>query len=478
MVEEGSKEQRKVSVSLVRVGPKSQMRRDVWEEVSLDTLVARRMAQLRKDSKEEGEKGRKREGDLKHLKEEVERITEQLDKDGSALSSEAMKGLQERRHDLLTALSVRSGTEGKINSELNAVTAKLRVHILNSVQAIIYDLPSLLLPCPISSLLNPILPHSSHRSAALSKLTRGFDLVIIDEAAQAIEPSTLIPLQVRRLLTPDPSPFSVPLSLALNLNSVSSKEVYPRRRSAAAPWQTVAATVFSRRSEELKFTRSLFERLQIPFLLLISVAQLAGYESHMLTVQYRMHPKIRAFPSRHFYQDRLTDFYSADEMAAPWHEDDRLAPLVWLDVRTAEKFGEGAQRNSRFNRGEAKACAGIVKLLQRKVPRAASLTVAVMSPYRRQVVEIRRQLQEHAMVHLDVQVSSVDAFQGREVDVALLSCVRSGSERSLGFVSDVRRMNVALTRARRSLVVLGNSSVLSQVTRWGMHTRRGGDGMD
>ncbi|EKX33477.1 hypothetical protein GUITHDRAFT_61376, partial [Guillardia theta CCMP2712] len=82
----------------------------------------------------------------------------------------------------------------------------------------------------------------------------------------------------------------------------------------------------------------------------------------------------------------------------------------------------------------------------------------VMSPYRRQVTEIRRQLQEARL--LDLQVSSIDAFQGREVDVALLSCVRSGKEKNLGFVSDVRRMNVALTRARRSLIVLGNSSVL------------------
>ena len=124
-------------------------------------------------------------------------------------------------------------------------------------------------------------------------------------------------------------------------------------------------------------------------------------------------------------------------------------------------FGEGAQRNSRYNKGEAKACAAILRLLQLKA-KNSSLSVAVMSPYRRQVTEIRRQLQEARL--LDLQVSSIDAFQGREVDVALLSCVRSGKERNLGFVSDVRRMNVALTRARRSLIVLGNSSVLSQVT--------------
>ncbi|EKX33478.1 hypothetical protein GUITHDRAFT_156027, partial [Guillardia theta CCMP2712] len=99
---EERKEQQKLSVSVVRVGPKSQVRRDVWEQVSLETLVAKRLAHLNKEGEggEEGEReSAKRKGvDLKHLKEEVERITEQLDKDMESLSSEAKKELQERRN--------------------------------------------------------------------------------------------------------------------------------------------------------------------------------------------------------------------------------------------------------------------------------------------------------------------------------------------------------------------------------------------
>ena len=89
--------------------------------------------------------------------------------------------------------------------------------------------------------------------------------------------------------------------------------------------------------------------------------------------------------------------------------------------------------------------------------------VAIMSPYRRQCAEIRRRLAA-AGLH-DVEVSSVDAFQGREVDVAVLSCVRSRGS-GLGFVADVRRLNVALTRARCSLLVIGDAATLSQNEHW------------
>jgi senataxin len=89
--------------------------------------------------------------------------------------------------------------------------------------------------------------------------------------------------------------------------------------------------------------------------------------------------------------------------------------------------------------------------------------VAIMSPYRRQCSEIRHRLNGSGFGN--IEVSSVDAFQGREIDVALVSCVRSGHG-GLGFVADVRRLNVAITRARCSLLILGNAATLSQSEHW------------
>ena len=89
--------------------------------------------------------------------------------------------------------------------------------------------------------------------------------------------------------------------------------------------------------------------------------------------------------------------------------------------------------------------------------------IAVMSPYRRQCSDIRYRLSASGLQ--DVEVSSVDAFQGREMDVSVLSCVRSGRG-GLGFVADVRRLNVALTRAKCSLLILGDADTLSQNEHW------------
>eukprot|EP00286_Rhodomonas_abbreviata_P002181 CAMPEP_0181344178 /NCGR_PEP_ID=MMETSP1101-20121128/32035_1 /TAXON_ID=46948 /ORGANISM="Rhodomonas abbreviata, Strain Caron Lab Isolate" /LENGTH=77 /DNA_ID=CAMNT_0023455965 /DNA_START=35 /DNA_END=265 /DNA_ORIENTATION=+ len=77
-----------------------------------------------------------------------------------------------------------------------------------------------------------------------------------------------------------------------------------------------------------------------------------------------------------------------------------------------------------------------------------------MTPYRRQVSEIMRGLRSDGLS--SVEVSTVDSFQGREMDVGLLSTVRGGSGQGIGFVADIRRMNVALTRARCTMIVVGD----------------------
>jgi senataxin len=263
----------------------------------------------------------------------------------------------------------------------------------------------------------------------LQSSTRTFDAVIVDEAAQALEPSALIPLQLnvdRCILVGDP--------------------------------QQLPATVTSRKADENLFARSLFERLQA-----------SGHSASLLTVQYRMHPSIRAFPSQHFYDGKLKDCASEDRHA-PWHADCRFAPFVFYDIRgdddpdVRQDLRPGG--TSRSNSVEAKACVALLGALTRLMEREGGLMqkrIAVMSPYRRQCSDIRYRLSASGLQ--DVEVSSVDAFQGREMDVSVLSCVRSGRG-GLGFVADVRRLNVALTRAKCSLLILGDADTLSQNEHW------------
>ena len=96
--------------------------------------------------------------------------------------------------------------------------------------------------------------------------------------------------------------------------------------------------------------------------------------------------------------------------------------------------------------------------------------VALLTPYREQVRTLEEELcrtfgprrgWEHA-----IDVASVDAYQGRERDLVLYSCVRAGKDKGLGFVKDLRRLNVALTRARHALFVVGNEQALRQSTTW------------
>jgi superfamily I DNA and/or RNA helicase len=179
-----------------------------------------------------------------------------------------------------------------------------------------------------------------------------------------------------------------------------------------------------------------------------------------LDVQYRMHEAIMAFSSAEFYDGSL----QADESVRshrltdlPGVADEPLteAPLELIDTAGAgyeeevEPDGE-----SRFNEQEA-------QLVRRKVEAllAAGVLpeqVGVIAPYSAQVRRLRELLPVAGL-----EVDSVDGFQGREKEAIIVSLVRSNSEGDIGFLGDVRRTNVALTRARRKLLVIGDSATLA-----------------
>jgi superfamily I DNA and/or RNA helicase len=174
-----------------------------------------------------------------------------------------------------------------------------------------------------------------------------------------------------------------------------------------------------------------------------------------------MHEQIMDFSSRQFYGGAL----SADDSVRghrlcdlPGVRSEQLTeePVLFIDTAGAsydeEQEPEG---ESKLNPQEA----GLAALKVRALLEAgvAARDIAVIAPYSAQVRRLRRELGEVAGLEID----SVDGFQGREKEAVVISLVRSNSEGEIGFLADVRRMNVALTRARRKLVVIGDSATLS-----------------
>eukprot|EP00026_Physarum_polycephalum_P000365 Phypoly_transcript_00365.p1 GENE.Phypoly_transcript_00365~~Phypoly_transcript_00365.p1 ORF type:complete len:928 (+),score=171.75 Phypoly_transcript_00365:2260-5043(+) len=264
-------------------------------------------------------------------------------------------------------------------------------------------------------------------SSVISKIS-GFDYVIIDEAAQAVETSTLIPLQHKckgLILVGDP--------------------------------KQLPATIISKVAVNYKYDQSLFERL------------MKSHKSELclLRTQYRMHPSIRQFPSQHFYEDRLEDAPSVlTGRNQPYHEKPCFGPYVFYDLR--DTFEQETAAGSVCNTLEANFVFALFQLLVKTYPDLDMQNrVGIISPYRQQVVAIRNLFAEYPTVNVD----TVDGYQGREKEFIIFSCVRAPKEGknempTIGFLSDVRRMNVGLTRPRSSLLVVGNSKALKTNPDW------------
>ncbi|GLE01645.1 hypothetical protein PINS_up010479 [Pythium insidiosum] len=266
-----------------------------------------------------------------------------------------------------------------------------------------------------------------------------FDALVIDEAAQAVEASTLIPFKFQ-----------------------------PSRIVLVGDHQQLPATVISKRLVELGYDRSLFQRLVE-----------RGSKVFLLTQQYRMHPEISWFPSTYFYRGQLVEAAAMkDWTARKYHQSELFRPFVFVDVPTGQQSQVSGSKSLR-NLSEIDV---IISLLQRlvveKFPELDwKRKIGIISPYKQQIVELRGELQRweaRGDLQLDIEVNTVDGFQGREKEIIIYSCVRtarSGSSRSKSsgseaFWADERRMNVAITRAKSSLWIIGNSLLLSQSAAW------------
>ncbi|CAI4623604.1 BAF_collapsed_G0037020.mRNA.1.CDS.1 [Saccharomyces cerevisiae] len=191
-----------------------------------------------------------------------------------------------------------------------------------------------------------------------------------------------------------------------------------------------------------------------------------------LNVQYRMNQKIMEFPSHSMYNGKLlADATVANRLlidlptvdATPSEDDDDTKiPLIWYDTQ-GDEFQETADEatilGSKYNEGEiAIVKEHIENLRSFNVPENS---IGVISPYNAQVSHLKKLIHDELKL-TDIEISTVDGFQGREKDVIILSLVRSNEKFEVGFLKEERRLNVAMTRPRRQLVVVGNIEVLQR----------------
>jgi superfamily I DNA and/or RNA helicase len=179
----------------------------------------------------------------------------------------------------------------------------------------------------------------------------------------------------------------------------------------------------------------------------------------LLEEQYRMHEVIMGYPSRVFYEGRLQAHPLVAGRLLPGQ-----SPLAFIDTAGCG-FEERQEGNAIGNPEEAAFVFRHLSGLAAELDPAAFPSIAVISPYRLQVQLLKEQLAhtpELTSVAGHITVNTIDGFQGQERDVVYISLTRSNTDSRIGFLGEIRRMNVAMTRARKRLVVIGDSATLSQ----------------
>ncbi len=257
---------------------------------------------------------------------------------------------------------------------------------------------------------------------------RNFDVVFIDEAAQAMEPGTLIPL------------------------------IKAKKAIFAGDHKQLPPTILSN-DERLKF--SMFERFT------------ALYENiyHTLEIQYRMNEKINNFPSCEFYEckvktyEKIKNITIKDLKIEEKNEFGGYEPLVFFDTKGKflEKIKKGS--SSKYNPLEAEF---VVSLVEEFLKAGAKEEfIGIITPYKDHEEHIKKLLSSKFQVPgskfqvPSIEVKSVDGFQGREKEIIILSLVRANEKEQIGFLDDLRRLNVAITRAKRKLIIVGDVKTLS-----------------
>ena len=251
-----------------------------------------------------------------------------------------------------------------------------------------------------------------------------YHTVVIDEAGQAFEPACWIPiLKAKKLIL-------------------------------AGDHCQLSPTIKSHEAAQGGLNQTLLEKL----------VALHPEAVVLLEEQYRMNKSIMEYSSRQFYHGKLIAHHSVANHLL-FDED---APLLFIDTAGCG-FDEKTEGTSTSNPEEAsflfKQLSQFILGLNEKYEAANFPGIAIISPYKRQVDLLKEAYINTPVLQVyrdNISVNTIDSFQGQERDIVYISMTRSNPDSTVGFLSEIRRMNVAMTRARKKLVVIGDSATLSQ----------------
>lgn len=393
-------------VNLVRLGPERSINSEVLK-FSLDNQVNHRMKK-----------------DLPSYVQEMHRRKEHLDHQLDDLSRQRAlsrygRGIQ--RHELDEKIAQVSKERQELATKIKEVQGRPQ-----KTQSIII-LESHIICCTLSTSGGLLLESAFRGQGGVP-----FSCVIVDEAGQACEVETLTPLIHRcnkLILVGDP------------------KQLPP--------------TVISLRAQEYGYEQSMMAR----FCKLLE----ENVEHHVsgrlpvlqLTVQYRMHPDICLFPSNYIYNKSLKTNRGTESIRclSKWP----FQPYLVFDVRDGS---ERRENDSYVNLQEIKVVIELVKLLKDKRD-IRCRTIGIITHYKAQKVMIQKELDKEFEDKGLAEVDTVDAFQGRQKDCVIVTCVRANAlQGSIGFLASLQRLNVAITRAKYSLFILGHLRTLMDNQHW------------
>ncbi|KAL6652178.1 hypothetical protein ACP70R_011103 [Stipagrostis hirtigluma subsp. patula] len=340
------------------------------------------------------------------------------------------------------------GWANRVHCSADDCKQEIRVYLLQRTKCILCTVSSSfsLYNVAMDNTLSGVSAKSKHQEQ-LSPL----EMLVVDEAAQLKECETLIPMLLPGIRQ------AVFIGDECQLPALVKSKVYLVSTPSTFLLRTFTIPSNQCLSENAGFGRSVFERLSS-----------LGYSKHLLNVQYRMHPEISKFPVTTFYESKISDGANVvcknyDRKFLPGK---MFGPYSFINIEggheTTEKHGRSLK-----NTIEVSAVVWIVqRLFEESVFTGTKLSIGVVSPYNAQVRAIQEKLGKSCDTYdgFSVKVKSVDGFQGAEEDVIIVSTVRSNRIGSVGFLTNLQRTNVALTRAKHCLWIVGNGVTLSNNT--------------
>lgn len=396
--------------SVVRLG-RSDAVNSAVRDLTLEELVDRQLAASLPESKSDG----KLRAEHTRLTEERTQINKKLQ--GGNVSSGEVEQLESQ---LRTISRERHLLAQKLDEERDKMSIHHRTKEIERRQAQAKILGDAQIICSTLS-------GSAHDF--MVSMSMKFNKIIVDEACQCVELSAIIPLRygcTECVMVGDPN--------------------------------QLPPTVLSQTAASYNYDQSLFVRMQ----------RLYPERVNLLDIQYRMHPQISQFPSLEFYDGNLKDGDGiVEKNTRPWHQYPVFSPYIFFN--TIGKHEKDDISRSFFNSSEARVALELVEKLFEFIP-DGKITgkIGIISPYKEQIKILKNTFVRRfgQIILKEIDFNTVDGFQGQEKDIIIMSCVRASETGNVGFLSDIRRMNVALTRAKSTLWVLGDAKSLSRDKHW------------